>query len=168
MSLKQQITPKDPSAASCMHKNVTLCLGRARPFLDNRMPFHQMTGVYMTTGKYVEFESKEENLHYEGVYDIDPTELLTKVNDVQLIDCRQHEEYTGELGHIPGAQLIVLDTIPEEINQIPKDRTVVFVCRSGSRSAKASAFLKAQGFQSVYNLKGGMLLWNELHYKTEI
>ncbi len=114
------------------------------------------------------FESREDNLHYAGVSDIDPKELATKLSQVTLIDVRQPEEYTGELGHIPKAELIVLDTLAESLHKIPKGKTVVFVCRSGGRSAKASAIAIASGLTDVYNLKGGMLLWNDLHLPTEI
>lgn len=122
----------------------------------------------MATGKFVDFTSTEENLHYEGVLDIDPVELSKKLDQVELIDVRLDEEYIGELGHIPGARLMTLDTLEDHLNEIPKDKTVVFICRSGARSARATALAQANGFKSVYNLKGGMILWNEYRLKTEI
>ncbi|UXR64137.1 rhodanese-like domain-containing protein [Bdellovibrio bacteriovorus] len=119
------------------------------------------------TVKYVNFESKTENPHYEGVYDIGPAELLNKKNDVVMIDVRQPEEYVGELGHVEGSSLMVLDTLPEQLGTLPKDKTVVFICRSGGRSAKATAFAKMNGFEEVFNMQGGMLLWNDLQLPTE-
>lgn len=118
--------------------------------------------------KLTSFETKEDNLHFEGVLDIEPKELANKTKQVLLIDVRQPEEFHGDLGHIPGAKLIVLDTLTEHLTEIPKDQTVVFVCRSGSRSARAAAIALEEGCQSVFNLKGGMILWNELHLETEI
>jgi hydroxyacylglutathione hydrolase len=119
------------------------------------------------TSQTVQFDSKEENLHFEGVLDIDPRELNEKKEQVALIDVRQPDEFKGDLGHIPGAKLVVLDTLPEHMNEVPKNKTVVFICRSGGRSARAAALALEQGYKNVYNLKGGMILWNELHYKTE-
>lgn len=116
---------------------------------------------------FTHFASKSENPHYEGVFDIEPQELKNKLNDVKLIDVRQPDEYTGELGHIPNAELMVLDTLPDRLATLPKDKTVVFICRSGGRSARATAFALMNGFQSVFNLQGGMLLWNELHLPTQ-
>ena len=113
------------------------------------------------------FETREENLHYHGVFDIDPKELLKNKENVCLVDVRQSEEFTGELGHIPGARLLVLDTLAQHLSELPKNKTVVFVCRSGGRSARATALALSEGFTDVYNLKGGMLLWNELHLPTE-
>jgi len=121
----------------------------------------------MNPGKqFMSFDSKSENPHFEGVFDIEPQELQEKLNNVKLIDVRQHDEFTGELSHIPGAELMVLDTLPEKIAHLPKDQTVVFICRSGGRSARATAFALTNGFQSVFNLRGGMLLWNDLKLPT--
>ncbi|BEV69878.1 rhodanese-like domain-containing protein [Bdellovibrio bacteriovorus] len=114
------------------------------------------------TMKFVNFTSKTENPHFEGIYDIGPAELLQNKANVVMIDVRQPEEYVGELGHVEGSSLMVLDTLPEQLGTLPKDKTVVFICRSGGRSAKATAFAKMNGFEEVYNMQGGMLLWNDL------
>lgn len=116
---------------------------------------------------FVNFDSKTENPYFEGVFDINPQEVLEKKARVKLIDVRQPEEFTGELGHIADSTLVVLDTLPDELDRLPKDQTVVFVCRSGNRSAKAAAYAKMNGFEEVYNMQGGMLLWNELQLPVE-
>jgi hydroxyacylglutathione hydrolase len=120
---------------------------------------------------FIHFESKTENPNFEGVYDILPQELneilKNKSNDVKLIDVRQPDEYVGELGHVPGAELMVLDTLPEKLGSLSKNKTLIFICRSGNRSARATAFALANGFHSVFNLQGGMLLWNELKLSTQ-
>jgi len=118
--------------------------------------------------KIVQFETAEDNLHFSGIKDIDPKDLAKHLADVVLIDVRQPEEFTGELGHIPGAQLLPLGQIEEQVQQLPKNKTVVFICRSGGRSARAAAVAHEQGFQEIFNLKGGMILWNELHLPTEV
>ena len=120
------------------------------------------------TKKVVAFDSAEENLHYPGLQDVDPRDVNTRRADVVLIDVRQPEEYTGELGHIPGSQLLPLGQIEEQLNTLPKDKTIVFVCRSGGRSARAGAYALEHGYTHLYNMKGGMLLWNELHLPTEV
>src|SRR3954467_4843986 len=116
---------------------------------------------------FCEFDSKKMNPDLANVQDIVAEELNSKRSSVKLIDVRQPEEFVGELGHIPGAELIPLGTLPEKLNQLPKDKTVVFVCRSGGRSARATAAAQQAGLQHVYNLKGGMLRWNELKLETE-
>ena len=116
---------------------------------------------------FVQFESAKANPDLPGVQDIDPQELLQKLDSVVLVDVRQPPEFTGELGHIPGAQLVVLDTLPAHVGDLPTDKTVVFVCLSGGRSARATHFAKDNGLTSAYNLKGGMKLWNQLNYAVK-
>lgn len=113
------------------------------------------------------FENRIENPSYEGVFDVPPAELHQKMNQVKLVDVRQPDEYTGELGHVPGSELMVLDTLPDHLMNLPKDHTIVFICRSGARSARATAFAKMNGFEHVYNMQGGMLLWNNLQLPVE-
>ncbi len=117
-------------------------------------------------GAFVNFSSQIENPHFENVFDVEPKELFMNKSKVVMIDVRQPDEFTGELGHVEGSELIVLDTLPENMNKLPKDKTIVFICRSGGRSARATAFAKECGYQSVYNMLGGMLLWNELNLPT--
>lgn len=116
--------------------------------------------------KHTQFKTSEENPFVPGVQDIQPVELWEQKNEVRIIDVRQPEEYTGELGHIPGSELMVLGTLPEAFPAVGKDQTIVFVCRSGGRSAQATAFAHSLGYESVFNMKGGMLLWNDLKLPT--
>lgn len=146
---------------------ISIPYAKERFMMETKSPQNRKLEGESMSGKFVQFETQEDNLYYHGVQDIDPRELSQKKDQVVLIDVRQPEEYQGDLGHIPGSTLIALDTLPENMSQIPQDRTVVFVCRSGSRSAKAAAFAIEHGFKNVYNLKGGMILWNELHLQTE-
>jgi len=112
-----------------------------------------------------EFKTMNNNPHFAGVKDIDPQELIKNLEKVDLIDVRQPDEFVGELGHVHGAKLIVLDELPEKMELLSKEKSIVFICRSGGRSARATAFAISHGFKEVYNLKGGMMLWNELGYQ---
>jgi rhodanese-related sulfurtransferase len=117
--------------------------------------------------KFTNFSTAEINPELSMIEDISPDELSAKIDNITLVDVRTKDEFTGELGHIPKAKLITLDTLMDHIDDIPKDKTVVFICRSGRRSANATAIAKDNGFESVYNMKGGMLLWNEMGLTTE-
>ncbi len=114
-----------------------------------------------------EMHSRQANPENAGVEDVDPKEVWDKHEQLCIIDVRRPDEFTGELGHVPGSQLIVLDTLAERLSELPKDKTVVFVCRSGARSGRATAYAKQNGFASVFNMKGGMILWNQMDLKTE-
>ena len=115
---------------------------------------------------FTDFEKREANADYAGVEDIDPRDLWRHRENVTIVDVRQPDEFTGELGHIPGAKLVVLSTLPEHLADFGDDETLVFVCRSGARSGRAAAFALEQGLTQAFNMKGGMLLWNELGLET--
>lgn len=115
----------------------------------------------------VQFRTKSTNPNLPGVTDVEPKELWEQKDHLILVDVRRPDEFTGELGHVPGAKHMVLDMLPQTIGELPKDKTVVFICRSGGRSGNATAFAREQGYTDVYNMKGGMLLWNELALPTE-
>jgi rhodanese-related sulfurtransferase len=106
------------------------------------------------------FKQTTANPHFPNVTDVEPAEVLENSAQFKLIDVRETDEYIGELGHVNNAELIVLNTIPEKIDSLPKNETIIFICRSGGRSAQATAFALSKGFKEVYNMRGGMLAWN--------
>lgn len=73
-----------------------------------------------------------------------------------LLDVRQPAEYRD--GHIAGAALIPLDELAGRLRELPKDREIVCVCRSGNRSGSAARQLIRAGYNAV-NVRGGMLAW---------
>jgi glyoxylase-like metal-dependent hydrolase (beta-lactamase superfamily II)/rhodanese-related sulfurtransferase len=86
-----------------------------------------------------------------------------------LLDVRQPDEFRSELGHVPGAILIPLPDLPRRLSEIQafRDKTVIAICRSGSRSAKATAMLKDAGFEDVWNMSGGTLAWRQRGFPVE-
>ncbi len=94
---------------------------------------------------------------------IEPQELFANKNQYQLIDVRTNEEFTGELGHVEDSRLVVLGPDLEIfLKNEDKTKPTVFICRSGGRSNQATAVALSLGWTSVWNMKGGMLLWNQL------
>ena len=86
-----------------------------------------------------------------------------------VLDVREEDEYSGELGHIRGSRLIPLKALPQQAGALEefKNREIVVVCRAGVRSSTAAAILTALGFDHVSNLKGGMLEWHEAGLPVE-
>lgn len=78
-------------------------------------------------------------------------------DDVFVIDVREQWEY--DEAHIPGINLIPMNTIPNRLNEIPTDKTVVLTCRSGNRSGQVFQYLKQQGFSNIHNMQGGIVAW---------
>lgn len=74
-----------------------------------------------------------------------------------ILDVRQPEEWAQF--HIPGATLIPLGELPNRLNEIPKDREVIVVCRSGNRSAQGRDILLRAGYTLVTSMAGGVTEW---------
>ncbi len=96
---------------------------------------------------------------FAGIWEIQPRVLEEYQRPVQVLDVREPNEFTGPLGHIPGAILIPLGELSARSGELAKDRPIVAVCRAGSRSAQAITILRKAGFTEVANLAGGMLRW---------
>jgi len=103
----------------------------------------------------------------EPFADVDPQFVASHRAEVALVDVREPHEFTGELGHVPGAQLVPLAKLPEAATMWDPDREIVLVCRSGGRSARAATELAKRGFRHLYSLRGGMLAWNEARLPVE-
>lgn len=84
-------------------------------------------------------------------------EQLRDQSEVVLIDVRTDVEFAQ--GSVPGAKHMPLHILPLMADQIENQKPVVFICRSGARSAQACAFLASKGFANVYNLRGGVMGW---------
>lgn len=76
-----------------------------------------------------------------------------------LVDVREQEEFDNV--HAEGAQLIPLSEFESRYGELPKDKTLVMICRSGARSARAGELLLENGYSDVVNLKGGTNAWVE-------
>ena len=92
---------------------------------------------------------------HASVRPLGPAELAVAKPRPRIIDVREASEFNGELGHIPGAELVPLAMIERAAREWAKDEPLVVVCRSGARSAKATETLVRLGFTSVFNLEGG-------------
>ena len=104
---------------------------------------------------------------FAGIWEIQPEWLEEHLQDVQIVDVREHAEFNGALGHVPGARLVPLGSLPVRAPEFSKERPIVTVCRSGARSAQASILLRKAGFEKVANLAGGMLRWRAQRFSVE-
>lgn len=96
---------------------------------------------------------------FGGIWEIDPQWLEEHLGVVQIIDVREPDEFTGPLGHIPGARSIPLGELMTRIAEIDQGTPVVTVCRAGGRSAQATVILQRAGVENTANLAGGMMRW---------
>lgn len=104
-----------------------------------------------------------------GVKEVDNVAALQLINhkDALVLDVREESEFNS--GHIRNAKLIPLLKLKERIGELERyrERPIVVVCRSGSRSGTASALLGNREFGQVYNLVGGMMAWQKADLPLE-
>ena len=100
----------------------------------------------------------------EPIPQISPTEARTLLDGADppfLLDVR--EPYEWEIGNLAshGAMLVPYGELPGRLDEIPRGRSVVVYCHIGVRSVLVAETLRGEGFQEVFNLKGGYLAWAE-------
>ena len=78
--------------------------------------------------------------------------------DLHLLDVREPDEW--QAGHIAGSQHIPLGQLRGRLAEVPKDRTILAVCRHGNRSDAATRGLRTLGY-TVENLEGGVTAWTQ-------
>jgi rhodanese-related sulfurtransferase len=81
-----------------------------------------------------------------------------------VLDVRTQEEWDEY--HAPNTKLIPLDQLPSRLSELPKDREIVVVCRSGNRSQEARDILLAAGFNAT-SMAGGLKEWYAKGYPIE-
>ncbi|RST73144.1 MBL fold metallo-hydrolase [Siminovitchia acidinfaciens] len=92
--------------------------------------------------------------------EVEPKGLHDIPKNVSVIDVRNQDEWSN--GHIPEATHIMLGTLPDRLDEVPRDRMTVVYCASGIRSAMAASILQSKGIKDVRNLKGGYSLWKKV------
>lgn len=99
---------------------------------------------------------------YAGLPEIGAEWVASNRDAVHVLDVREPSELTDpELGHVEGAQNIPIGQLRDRLSEVPKDKPVVSVCRSGRRSGQATVILSKAGWKEAANLTGGMIAWNE-------
>lgn|GEM_PF-105895 len=101
------------------------------------------------------------------IAEVEPSLVAFMSGAVMMVDVREPQEFTGELGHVPGARLVPLGNLLDVATDWDKNREIMLVCRSGGRSMRAADELAKRGFRHLYNLKGGMLAWNDARLPVE-
>lgn len=87
---------------------------------------------------------------------MDAMEANEQLDDVFLLDVREPAEW--DAGHVEEAVHIPMGDLNDRIAEIPRDQTIVCVCRSGNRSGAVTDALNRAGY-TAHNLEGGMHAW---------
>lgn len=79
-----------------------------------------------------------------------------------ILDVREESEWNEF--HIPGSPLIPVDTLANRLNELPRDKEIIVVCRSGNRSTRGRDILRSAGFTQVSSMTGGLTQWKAQGY----
>lgn len=94
-------------------------------------------------------------------------EMLTQ-GDAVMVDVREPDEYVEV--HAEGVRLIPVNTVLNEVKQLREfagGKDVLFICKSGQRSALAAEFATAAGLElAMFNVEGGTMAWVAAGYPT--
>lgn len=117
----------------------------------------EQDGVYK---HYLRKSSSEDTVEKKHEITATNEELSEKLmdSDTLVIDVREAAEYT--FGHIPGAISVPLGDLEDSMANLPMDKKLYVVCRTGHRSDLAAQKLAAKGFKEVVNVLPGMNQWN--------
>jgi len=96
---------------------------------------------------------------YSGILEISPEWVAAHRNDVHILDVRTKHETDEEKTRLQDAQLIPINELRDRLNEGPKNKPIMTICRSGKRSVLAFEILREAGWQQIANIKGGYLHW---------
>ena len=97
---------------------------------------------------------------FAGVMEVESTWVAEHLSDVYLLDVREAEErIPGEKVHANAS--IPLGQLQDRIDEIPSEKPIMAICRSGRRSAMAVNILRQAGYEKVASVAGGILGWKD-------
>ena len=82
-----------------------------------------------------------------------------------FLDVRTVDEWNSF--HIPNSTLIPLDQLSTRLAELPRDRQIIVVCRTGSRSREGRDLLLSAGFTQVASVTGGLTAWSQAGYPID-
>ena len=96
---------------------------------------------------------------------VEEAKEMIDAGGVQVIDSR--EPYEHAEGHVPGSINIPhMATLPRN-TELARDKPVLFICKSGQRSAVAAEFAASAGLTDLYNVEGGHDAWRQAGYDLD-
>ena len=137
----------------------TYLIGEKSQFVEATRVLRKI-GVEAIGGCFETGDVQQRKLATETYPSETPAQLAKRIEsgEVQLVDVRSEIEWAA--GRIAGAQHRFLGRLPDHLEEIDRNKTVVLQCRSGSRSAIAASLLQTAGFD-VINMTGGYQAWQK-------
>lgn len=106
---------------------------------------------------------KIQSFHLNGVKHVSPENTwdLIEKNEAVLVDVREDHECAVQSVHSENVVYIPMSNFMGQLEKLPKDKSLAIFCKEGIRSTKIANLLMRQGFNSVFNVDGGIFAWKK-------
>jgi glyoxylase-like metal-dependent hydrolase (beta-lactamase superfamily II) len=130
--------------------------------IDHAVPANMKSGEPEEGGLPAEVTWAPVHYTFSGVPEVEVEWVISHRDKIHILDVREAAELESSADRLENAQVLPLGQLRDAIDEVPTDKPVVCLCRSGRRSAMAVSILQKAGITDVANISGGMLRWIEL------
>lgn len=129
--------------------------------IDEALPNNLRSGKPANGKLPEEPDWAELRVTFAGIPEVEPEWVLQHQAELTVLDVREAEEIGAPIVGLERVTVIPLSELRARVGEVPKDKPVVTLCRSGKRSSMAITILKEVGHEKVANIHGGILHWLE-------
>ncbi|MDO8908595.1 MAG: MBL fold metallo-hydrolase [Pseudohongiella sp.] len=129
--------------------------------IDEALPANMRSGMPADGKVPDEPDWADIRISFAGIPEVEPEWVIQNQPSVTILDVREADEISESPGTLNNLIHIPLSELRARHNEVPRDKPVLTLCRSGKRSSLAIGILKAAGYDQVANIHGGMLQWRE-------
>ncbi|MCP5356913.1 MAG: MBL fold metallo-hydrolase [Pseudomonadales bacterium] len=129
--------------------------------IDEALPNNLRSGMPENGKLPPEPDWAELSVTFAGIPEVEPEWVLTHQKNLTVLDVREHAEMGEKIPGLERVTVIPLSELHDRVGEVPTDKPVVTICRSGKRSSMATTILKGAGHDKVANIHGGIMYWME-------
>lgn len=128
--------------------------------IDEAVPANMRSGMPIDGQLPDEPAWADLRISFAGIPEVEPEWVIQNQPSVTILDVREADETGENVSGLNNAVTIPLSQLRERVAEVPTDKPVVTLCRSGKRSSLALGILKEAGYDKVANIHGGLLNWH--------
>ena len=129
--------------------------------IDEALPNNLRSGMPESGRLPEEPDWADLHVSFAGIPEVEPEWVVQNQPSVTILDVREADELGEPVIGLHNALTIPLSELRARVGEVPQDKPVVTLCRSGRRSSLAISILKTAGHERVANIRGGILHWHD-------
>ena len=129
--------------------------------IDEALPANMRSGMPADGKMPLEPDWADIRVSFAGVPQVEPEWVMQNQPSVTILDVRDADEIDESLSGLLNLIHIPLSQLRARVDEVPRDKPVVTLCRSGKRSSLALGILKTAGHEQLANIQGGILHWHQ-------